>query len=183
MIKKLIIPAVLLTILVLTSSYANAALFDWTNAHPLVSSDSDWSINNIYGDVLGFNTTQDQQPEITLNPTPVPDPVQKVKVVKTNPIATYVVMASAYSSTPDQTDDTPFITAWGTPVRDGIVAANFLPLGTLVKIPELYGDKIFIVEDRMNKRYYYKIDIWFPERELAKIFGNKKVRIEIIAKL
>ena len=63
-----------------------------------------------------------------------------------------VVLATAYSSTPDQTDATPFITAWNTRVRDGILAANFLPFGTLVKIPEVFGDKIFVVEDRMHQR-------------------------------
>src|SRR3989344_1966573 len=68
-----------------------------------------------------------------------------------------LVAASAYSSTPDQTDDSPFITAWNTRVRDGIIAANFLPFGTKIKIPDAYGDKIFIVEDRMNRRYWHKI--------------------------
>src|SRR3990167_1248447 len=40
------------------------------------------------------------------------------------------VTITAYSSTPEETDSTPFITASGTHVRDGVVAANFLPLGT-----------------------------------------------------
>ncbi|HNY97834.1 MAG TPA: hypothetical protein PKM84_01795, partial [Candidatus Pacearchaeota archaeon] len=35
------------------------------------------------------------------------------------------VIVTAYSSTPDQCDDTPFVTAAGNQVRDGIVAANF----------------------------------------------------------
>ncbi len=183
MIKKLTISAVFLTVFILDSASANAALLDWTNTHPLVSNDSNWSVNNVYGDMLGFNTTQDTQAETSPTPAPVTAQIQKAKTVKTGPIATYTVMASAYSSTPDQTDNTPFITAWGTQVRDGIVATNFLPFGTLIKIPELYGDKTFVVEDRMNRRYTYKIDIWFPERELAKVFGNKKVKIEVIAKL
>ena len=50
---------------------------------------------------------------------------------------------TAYSSTVDQTDSTPFTTAWQTPVRDGVVAINFLPLGSLVRFPDEYGDKIF----------------------------------------
>ncbi len=192
MIKKLTISVVLLTMFILNSNSANAGLFDWANkdnenAHPLINSGSGWSVNNIYGDMLGFNTIQNQQPENTPEPTPVPTPVQKAKTIKTTskttPVTTYMVMASAYSSTPDQTDDTPFVTAWGTQVRDGIIAANFLPFGTLVKMPELYGDKIFIVEDRMNRRYTFKIDIWFPERGQAMEFGNKKVKIEVVAKL
>lgn len=95
------------------------------------------------------------------------------------PVKTMKVMASAYSSTVDQTDSTPFITANGKHVADGIVAANFLPFGTKIKIPELYGDKIFSVEDRMNPRYYYKIDIWMETREEAIQFGVQYIEIEI----
>ena len=94
----------------------------------------------------------------------------------------WVVTATAYSSTKDQTDSTPFITASGAHVRDGVVAANFLPFGTMVKMPELFGDKIFVVEDRMNQRYQTgRIDVWFPDRGMAKEFGIKKVKIEIIS--
>ena len=98
----------------------------------------------------------------------------------TSIIREIVVSATAYSSTPDQTDDTPFITALGTTVRDGIIATNFLPFGTKLKIPDIYGDKIFVVEDRMNRRYWYTIDIWFPNRSSALEFGFKKVKIQIL---
>lgn len=91
-----------------------------------------------------------------------------------------LVPATAYSSTPDQTDDSPFTTAWNTHVRDGIVAANFLPFGTKIKIPDIYGDKIFVVEDRMNRRYWHKVDIWFPDRQSALEFGLKTVKIQIL---
>lgn len=91
-----------------------------------------------------------------------------------------IVSATAYSSTPDQTDDSPFITARNTHVREGIVAANFLPFGTKIKIPDIYGDRIFIVEDRMNRRYWHKIDIWFPDRQSALEFGLKTVKIQVL---
>lgn len=93
----------------------------------------------------------------------------------------YLVSITGYSSTPDQTDHTPFITASGIHVRDGVVAANFLPFGTVFRIPELFGDKTFVVEDRMHSRYWMNIDIWFSERELAKEFGKKIVKIEIVS--
>src|SRR3990167_5924685 len=85
--------------------------------------------------------------------------------------ATTRVWLTAYSSSVDETDDTPFITASGKHVRDGIVATNFLPFGTKIKIPSLYGDKIFVVEDRMHPRKKQQIDIWFPERWQAVDFG------------
>lgn len=90
---------------------------------------------------------------------------------------------TAYSSTPDQTDDSPFITASGSHVRDGIVAANFAYFGTKLRFPTLYGDKIFVVEDRMNARYPYRVDIWMRTREEAKQFGVKIVPVEMIREI
>lgn len=81
---------------------------------------------------------------------------------------------TAYSSTPDQTDDTPFTTASNTTVHDGVIASNFLAFGTKVQIPSLFGDKVFTVEDRMAKKHDDKIDIWFLERHSAKRFGIVK---------
>jgi len=96
-------------------------------------------------------------------------------------VKTIKMVTTAYSSTPEQTDNDPFITAAGTWVRDGIIANNLLPFGTKVRLPELYGDKIFIVEDRMNKKKgYYHIDIWFPSYNEAKNFGAKTTYVEIL---
>ncbi|MDD3386398.1 MAG: hypothetical protein PHU17_01110 [Candidatus Pacebacteria bacterium] len=90
------------------------------------------------------------------------------------------VIITAYSSTVDQTDDTPFITASGSQVRDGIVANNMLPFGTEIKIPEYFGDKVFIVEDRMHTRKgSYWVDVWFSSTEEAKEFGIKEAYIEV----
>jgi len=91
------------------------------------------------------------------------------------------VVLTAYSSTEDQTDSTPFITASNKYVEDGIIANNMLPFGTKIKIPELYGDKVFVVEDRMHKRKgNYRVDIWMPTRTLALNFGVKTATIEIL---
>jgi 3D (Asp-Asp-Asp) domain-containing protein len=90
------------------------------------------------------------------------------------------IVLTGYSSTADQTDDTPFITASNTRVRDGIVAANFLAFGTQVKIPAIFGDKVFTVEDRMAKKHNDKMDIWFPERYLARNFGVQEADVVIL---
>jgi len=91
------------------------------------------------------------------------------------------VIVTAYSSTTWQTDNSPFITAAGTEVRDGIIANNLLPFGTKVKMPELYGNKVFVVEDRMHYRKgYYHVDIWFPSYEQALDFGAKTTYIEVL---
>jgi len=106
---------------------------------------------------------------------PVSNPEAPVKIKKVK------VVITAYSSTVWQTDDTPFITASGKTVEQGIVANNMLPFGTEIRIPELYGDEIFVVEDRMNqKKGYYHVDIWFADYDQAKNFGAKNTYIEIL---
>lgn len=87
---------------------------------------------------------------------------------------------TAYSSTVDQCDSSPFYTASGTHVHNGTIASNFLKFGTKVRFPSVYGDRIFIVEDRMNSRFNSRVDIWFPTRQEAKSFGAKRLEIEIL---
>ena len=95
----------------------------------------------------------------------------------------YTIPMTAYTSEVGQTDESPCITASGLDVcerdMENVVAANFLPLGTRVKIPELYGDRVFYVEDRMNQRYNYKMDIWMKDLQDAKTFGVRYVTIEV----
>lgn len=86
-------------------------------------------------------------------------------------IITRKMTVTAYSSTPEETDDTPFITASGMHVRDGIVATNQLPFGTNIRIPEHFGDKIFVVQDRMHRRKKNNIDVWMSSKEKALRFG------------
>ena len=91
------------------------------------------------------------------------------------------VVITAYSSSIWQTDDTPFITASNKEVADGIIANNLLPFGTKVRIPEVYGDKIFVVEDRMNrKKGSYHFDVWLPSYSEAKNFGVIRTYIEVL---
>ncbi|MFY9457906.1 MAG: hypothetical protein WAP23_03180 [Candidatus Spechtbacterales bacterium] len=110
----------------------------------------------------------------------------KVKEIRKNAESTRqkvsgirIVRVSAYSSTPDQTDDTPFITASGTEVRDGVAAANFLPFGTKIKLQDAFGEKTFIVEDRMKRDGL--VDVWFPTREAALAFGVRNLKMEILS--
>ncbi len=92
-----------------------------------------------------------------------------------------LVIVTAYSSSVWETDDNPYITAAGTWVREGIIANNILPFGTKVRIPELYGDKIFVVEDRMSwKKSNYHFDIWLSSYSEAKNFGAKRTYIEVL---
>lgn len=107
-------------------------------------------------------------------------PVPKDKPPRPVAKARTVVM-TAYSSTVDQTDGDPFTTASGQKVRDGIIAMNGVPFGTKVRIPEKFGNKVFVVQDRMNSRYgSSRADIWMKTRNDAKQWGVKRVRVEIL---
>lgn len=88
------------------------------------------------------------------------------------------VLATAYSSTRDQTDGNPFVTANGERVGPGTMAANFLPMGTTVKI----GDNTYVINDRMNARYNnkYVVDIWKPSRAEAMQHGARIMEMEVV---
>jgi len=128
---------------------------------------------------VNFSSTEDIQINLTTvgqnSLIAISNPADPIKTKKVK------VVVTAYSSTVYQTDDTPFITASGKLVEDGIVANNMFPFGTVIKIPEIYGDKIFVVEDRMNSRKgYYHIDVWFEDYDQAKEFGSKTTYIEVL---
>jgi 3D (Asp-Asp-Asp) domain-containing protein len=84
---------------------------------------------------------------------------------------------TAYSSSPDETDYNPEYTASGLHVADGIVASNLFPFGTKIKIPALFGDKVFTVQDRMSTRFQRTIDIWMPSKQKALNFGVAYTKI------
>ena len=89
------------------------------------------------------------------------------------------VFATAYNSLEGQTDSSPWITASGSRCRPGVIASNFLPFGTKVKI-EGFGDRVFVVEDRMNKRYTKRIDIWLRNYSDSRNFGVRKIKYHIL---
>jgi 3D (Asp-Asp-Asp) domain-containing protein len=156
----------LVTILVLTSNHVQAA-----------------EANAMLPDVQTVETAQVEPNDTkTLGftvPTAAGNDLPKAGRVPA--VRTYRVSMTAYNSEEAQTDDTPFIAADGTHVFDGMIAANFLKFKTRVRIPELFGDKVFVVHDRMNKRYTDRVDVWMEHKSDALKFGVKRnVLIEIL---
>ena len=47
-------------------------------------------------------------------------------------------------------------------------------------IPELFGDRVFVVRDRMNSRYTDRVDVWFKDHNDAIQFGFKVATIQVI---
>lgn len=99
------------------------------------------------------------------------------------PRHTFMVPITAYTSDVAQTDATPCIAARGFDLcahgEEDVIAANFLPMGAKIRIPDLYGDRVFTVVDRMNARYDRHVDIWMREYADAKAFGKKYAMIEV----
>ena len=91
---------------------------------------------------------------------------------------TYIT-ATSYTSRAQETDDSPYIAAWGDHVFWGMVASNAFPKGTKIQIPDYFGDKMFSVLDRMNSRYYHRVDIWMDNLSEAKVWGSKYIKIRV----
>ena len=106
----------------------------------------------------------------------------EVKVVR---VSTHVI--TAYNSEIGQTDDDPCTTANGYNLcknnQEDSIAANFLEFGAKVRIPELFGDRVFVVRDRMNSRHATRVDVWMKTRSDALKFGLKTAKIEVIEEI
>jgi 3D (Asp-Asp-Asp) domain-containing protein len=98
------------------------------------------------------------------------------------------VSITAYNPEPDQTDDTPFITASAAHVRDGIVALSYdlertleLEFGDIVVLETRNGQHLgeFEFQDRMNKRWRNKVDIFMWKLQDAKKFGKVPGRMYV----
>lgn len=95
-----------------------------------------------------------------------------------------LVDMTAYTSREAETDSTPCIAAAGYDLcennREDVVAANFVPLGTRIKVPSIFGDKTFTVVDRMNSRYTNRVDFWFKDLDRARQFGVRTAEIIVL---
>jgi len=117
--------------------------------------------------------------EKTINRLPANKKLEKV-AYKLN------VVLTAYNSEVGQCDSTPCITANGFNLckngKEDSIAMNGIRLGTRVRIPALYGDRVFVVRDRMNARYNIsRADIWMLNKTDAIKFGAKRALIEVLA--
>lgn len=122
--------------------------------------------------IIGESKVENEQTVVDVTLPAVGD----VRVAKTIRLT-----VTAYSSTVDQTDADPFTTASGTKVHNGIIAHNFLPFGTRVRFPDAFGDKVFVVADRLNDRKgFYIADVWMPTREDAEQWGAPILKMEIL---
>lgn len=105
----------------------------------------------------------------------------KYRSAKFYGINKFLVTATAYTPCKFECDDTPFITASGKTVRDGIIAVSrdlhkILPFGSKVKI----NNEIYTVDDLMNRRWKKRIDFFVWSKSSARAFGKRQVVMEIL---
>lgn len=116
--------------------------------------------------------------------TPLVNPLQEhidppqYRIIELN------IKCYAYTSTVNECDDDPWITATGDSTRPGVIGVspdmlndNLIKFGQTVFIPE-YG--MFTVLDLMARRHYRSMDIWMPDRHRAIRFGQQKLSVFIV---
>lgn len=97
------------------------------------------------------------------------------------PIKVHATTLTFYNPEARQTDSSPRVTASGMDVFDGLVATNIYPFGTKLRFPDLFGDKVFEVQDRMNPRYANRMDIFLESKQEAKRLGIKRnIKVEVL---
>ncbi|MEL6917818.1 MAG: hypothetical protein AAFO99_08815 [Bacteroidota bacterium] len=99
------------------------------------------------------------------------------------------VTVTAYNSLSSQTDSSPNLAAWGDTLKPGMkciaVSRDLITLGlthnTMIKIDTFPG--VYLVKDKMNRRWRNRIDIYMGEdRQKAKQWGRKKLVIRYAVK-
>ena len=93
------------------------------------------------------------------------------------PHSAFTTVVTAYSSSEDETQGDPFITASGEYVRDGIVAcAEKYAFGTRF----LIEDRVYECQDRLAPEYRHRIDIWMPSKDEALGYGKRLLRVQLL---
>lgn len=124
-----------------------------------------------------------EKPAIQKAPAPQPTPGNLAK--KAAATRTLKVVATAYTSHKGQTDSTPDLAAWGDTLKPGMkciaVSRDLIKMGlkhnTPVRIKGLPG--VYLVKDKLNKRFTKRIDIYFgKDLKAARQWGKRRVEIE-----
>ena len=101
------------------------------------------------------------------------EPIPEEAAPKNNVLLAQV---TAYSSSLDETEGDPFITASGKRVRDGVIACSReYPFGTRF----LIEGKLYVCLDRLARKYDHRIDIWKPNKAEALQFGRRELPVEV----
>lgn len=97
---------------------------------------------------------------------------------RTRPILSTKVTVTAYTSRPEETDDSPHWTADGSLVKRGVIAVS---RDILKELGIRYGQRVVLegygameVRDTMNPRWTRRVDIWSSDLTAARLHGKKE---------
>lgn len=176
--RAILLGLVLVAILVPTSLYVGerSRRIDLDTSYRYLDFVATAEISTLNGSVRKMAEEQQQLRSLLMK--------KGVNVVSGGVLSTWLV-ATGYSSSVMETDDTPFITASNTRTRPGVVAmSRDLLTRYNPQAPFSFGDTIhisglgdFFVEDSMHWRWRRRIDIWFPSRDAAWRFGKRNVTV------
>jgi 3D (Asp-Asp-Asp) domain-containing protein len=125
-------------------------------------------------EIITIQPTVDQKPALEVKKEL---PTKKIVAVNGTKVMAEI---SGYTSSVDETDSTPFITASGQRTRYGIIACpSRFKFGQEVII----NGKTYECQDRMNARYRDKnnFDIWFETKAEAFAWGRRTVEVTIVS--
>ena len=123
--------------------------------------------------VINIIAVLDKIPSRSFTITPEEKPV----IIEKEKVGFRII--TAYNAVPEQTDDTPCISASGLDVCNTdkkICASNEFPFGTLL----LIENEVWEVQDRTNSRYSYRIDLLVSDYDDAMQWGNRTLEVIII---
>jgi 3D (Asp-Asp-Asp) domain-containing protein len=93
----------------------------------------------------------------------------------------FIMTVTAYTSSVDECDDTPFITASQDSCRLGVVAADTMfKFGTKLLINGYNDGRPCIVLDRGSKIKGYSLDVWMKTKKEARVWGRRKIKVKRI---
>lgn len=103
--------------------------------------------------------------------------VREVQSVKTKPIYKWVTVSGYCHCKICCGKNAKGITANGEKVKTGMIAASRgTPFGTRIKIK----GRVYVVTDRLAKRFDKRIDIYFNSHKQALKFGVQRLKVEVL---
>ncbi len=130
-----------------------------------------------FGDTLAPRHEAYQHPDPSMGPAVMRNPNYTVRRVYRD------IVVSSYNSERRQTDSTPWEIRKNHLVRFGDAACNFLPKGTLFRLPDApapFNTVVFRVEDETAPKFGNRIDLWLLHVRHAENWGLKRLTVEVL---
>lgn len=138
--------------------------------------------------IAGAQASFNQNPSPSSPCTDELDLTPVAKATSIDQYDTYQVTVTGYSSSSNETDDSPGVTASNTVARSGVIALSQDMLREFTPgAPFSFHDRVeipglgqFQVEDTMHPRWENRADVWFSSRAEAIDWGRRSRRLYLL---